>query len=110
MKKMEKYQGLREKLESMWGVKTTVVIGALGVLIPKLEERLQQTPGTTADVSAQKSIMLGTADTEQDPQGWRLGYNFLNITSASQCGRGQRNANQLWGQDSHVLTHSADLY
>lgn len=40
MKKLEKYQGLREKLESMWGVKTTVVIGALGVLIPKLEERL----------------------------------------------------------------------
>ena len=39
--KLEKYQGLREELEKMWGVKTTVVpvvIGALGAVTPKLGE------------------------------------------------------------------------
>lgn len=36
----EKYQGLKKQLERMWGVKTAMVIGALGVLTPKLEEWL----------------------------------------------------------------------
>ena len=61
---MEKYQGLREELERMWGVKATVVpvvIGALGAVTHKLGEWLQQIPGTTSEVSVQKSAVLGTA-------------------------------------------------
>ncbi|CAK6975403.1 hypothetical protein D4764_15G0008790, partial [Scomber scombrus] len=62
--KLVKYQGLKEELEKMWGVKATVVpvvIGALGAMTHKLEEWLQQTPGTTSEVSVQKSAVLGTA-------------------------------------------------
>ena len=62
--KLEKYQGLREELERMWRVKVTVVpvvIGALGAVTPKLGEWLQQIPGTTSEISVQKSAVLGTA-------------------------------------------------
>ncbi|XP_054913489.1 uncharacterized protein LOC129377515 [Poeciliopsis prolifica] len=62
--KLEKYQGLREELERAWKVKTTVVpvvIGALGAVTPKLEQWLQQIPGTTSDISVQKCAVLGTA-------------------------------------------------
>ncbi|KAK7925436.1 hypothetical protein WMY93_007746 [Mugilogobius chulae] len=62
--KLEKYQGLREELEKAWKVKATVVpvvIGALGAVTPKLDEWLQHIPGTTADISVQKSAVLGTA-------------------------------------------------
>ena len=38
-----------------------VVMGALGAVTPKLEERLHQIPGTTSDRSVQKSAVLGTA-------------------------------------------------
>ena len=38
-----------------------VVIGALGAVTPKLEEWLQQIPGTTSELSVQKSAVLGTA-------------------------------------------------
>ncbi|KAL4006508.1 quercetin 2,3-dioxygenase [Sarotherodon galilaeus] len=43
--KLKKYQGLREELEKMWRVK------------------LQQIPGTTSEISVQKSAVLGTAKT-----------------------------------------------
>ena len=62
--KLKKYQGLKEELEKMWGVKATVVpvvIGALGAVTHKLGEWLQQIPGTTSEVSVQKSAVLGTA-------------------------------------------------
>uniref|UniRef100_A0A3B5PPD0 Reverse transcriptase domain-containing protein n=1 Tax=Xiphophorus maculatus TaxID=8083 RepID=A0A3B5PPD0_XIPMA len=62
--KLEKYQGLREELERAWKVKTTVVpvvIGALGAVTPKLDQWLQQIPGTTSDISVQKCAVLGTA-------------------------------------------------
>ena len=38
-----------------------VVIGALGAVTPKLEEWLQQIPGTTSELSVQKSAVLKTA-------------------------------------------------
>ncbi|XP_051916213.1 uncharacterized protein LOC127597287 isoform X2 [Hippocampus zosterae] len=62
--KLEKYQGLREELERAWKVKVTVVpvvVGALGAVTPKLDEWFQQIPGTTSDISVQKSAVLGTA-------------------------------------------------
>ena len=62
--KLEKYQGLREELEKMWGVKAKVVpvvIGALVAVTPKLGEWLQQIPGRTSEISVQKSGILGTA-------------------------------------------------
>ncbi|KAM9816571.1 carbohydrate sulfotransferase 6 isoform X4 [Syngnathus typhle] len=60
LEKLEKYQGLKEELEKAWKVKASVVpvvIGALGAVTPKLEEWLQQIPGTS-DI---KSAVLGTA-------------------------------------------------
>ncbi|TWW73485.1 hypothetical protein D4764_15G0008790 [Takifugu flavidus] len=62
--KLEKYQGLKEEMERMWGMKATVVpvvIGTLGVVTPKLSRWLQQIPGTTSEISVQKSAVLGTA-------------------------------------------------
>ncbi len=59
--KIEKYQGLREELEEMWRVKSTVVpvvIRALGAVAPKLGEWLKQIPGTTSEISVQKSAVL----------------------------------------------------
>ena len=62
--KLEKYQGLIEELERTWKVKVKVVpvvIGALGAVTPKLEEWLQHIPGTTSELSVQKSAVPGTA-------------------------------------------------
>ncbi|TWW76591.1 hypothetical protein D4764_13G0012530 [Takifugu flavidus] len=62
--KLEKYQGLKEEMERMWGMKATVVpvvIGTLGVVTPNLSRWLQQIPGTTSEISVQKSAVLGTA-------------------------------------------------
>ncbi|TWW59227.1 hypothetical protein D4764_06G0007570 [Takifugu flavidus] len=62
--KLEKYQGLKEEIERMWGMKATVVpvvIGTLGAVAPKLSRWLQQIPGTTSEISVQKSAVLGTA-------------------------------------------------
>lgn len=45
----------------MWRVKATVVaavIGALGAITPKLGEQI---PGTTSEMSVQKSTILGAA-------------------------------------------------
>ena len=59
--KQEKYQGLKEELERTWKVKAKVVpvvIGALGPVTPRLEEWLQQIPGTTSELSVQKSAVL----------------------------------------------------
>lgn len=59
--KLEKYQGLKEELQTMWRVKTTVVPvgkGALWAVTPKLDEWLQQTPGTTYEVSVHKSTKV----------------------------------------------------
>ena len=64
--KLEKYQGLKEELERMRKVKAKVVpgvVGALGAVAPKLGEWLQQIPGTTSELSVQKSAVLGTAKT-----------------------------------------------
>ena len=47
-KDLEKYQGLKEELERMWKVKAKVVPLAV---TPKLEEWLEQTPGTTSELS-----------------------------------------------------------
>ena len=62
--KLVKYQGLKEELEKMWKVNVKmapVVIGALGAVTPTLEEWPQQIPGTTSELSVQKSAVLGTA-------------------------------------------------
>ena len=62
--KLRKYQGLKEELERMWKVKAKVVpvlIGGLGAVTPKLEERLQQIPRTTSELCVQKSAVPGTA-------------------------------------------------
>ncbi|TWW57300.1 hypothetical protein D4764_07G0000190, partial [Takifugu flavidus] len=62
--KLEKYQGLKEGMERMWGMKATVVpvvIGTLGAVTPNLSRWLQQIPGTTSEISVQKSAVLGTA-------------------------------------------------
>ncbi|KAF7648062.1 hypothetical protein LDENG_00162600 [Lucifuga dentata] len=69
--KTEKYQGLKEELEWTWKVKSKVVpvvIGALGAVAPNLGEWLQEIPGTTSEVSVQKSAVLGTAKILQNPQ------------------------------------------
>ncbi|KAF7670308.1 hypothetical protein LDENG_00271880, partial [Lucifuga dentata] len=61
--KSEKYQGLKEELEWTWKVKSKVVpviIVALGAVTPKLGEWVQENPGTTFEVSVQKSAVLGT--------------------------------------------------
>ncbi len=55
--KLEKYQGLKEKLKKMWGVKATLMPVVIGVG----SEWLQQNPGTTSEVSVQESAILGTA-------------------------------------------------
>lgn len=70
-KKLEKYQGLKEKLQKMWRAKATVgfvVIGARGTVTPKLGEWLQQIPGMTCEISVQKSSPRNSKDTAQDPQ------------------------------------------
>ena len=62
--KLEKYQGLKEELEKMWSVKAAVVpivIRALEAVTSTLDWWLQQIPGTTSDISGQKSAILGTA-------------------------------------------------
>ncbi|KAF7653103.1 hypothetical protein LDENG_00087170 [Lucifuga dentata] len=59
--KPEKYQGLKEELDEMWKVKSTVVTavtGAIGALTPKVGEVLQQLPGKRPEVSVQKSAVL----------------------------------------------------
>ncbi|TWW53461.1 uncharacterized protein LOC130519722 [Takifugu flavidus] len=62
--KLEKYRGLKEEMERMWGMKAPVVpvvIGTLGAVTPNLSRWLQQIPGTTPEISVQKSAVLGTA-------------------------------------------------
>ena len=60
-KKLEKYQGQKEEVETMWGVKVVpVVLGALRALTPKLGECIQQILGTS-EISVQKRAILGTA-------------------------------------------------
>ena len=62
---LEKYQVLGEELERMRGVKASavpVVRGALGVITPKLVEKLQQIPGTTSEIFVQKSTIPGPAE------------------------------------------------
>ena len=62
--KLAKHQGLREELEKMWKGKATavpVVIRALWAATPKLGQWLHLIPGTTCEISVQKSAVLGTA-------------------------------------------------
>ncbi|TWW62748.1 hypothetical protein D4764_04G0013950 [Takifugu flavidus] len=62
--KLEKYQGLKEEMERMWGIKATVVpvvIGTLGAVTPNLSRWFQQIPGTTSEISVQKTAVVGTA-------------------------------------------------
>ncbi|KAF7650224.1 hypothetical protein LDENG_00129190, partial [Lucifuga dentata] len=59
--KIQRYQGLKEELERTWKVKSKVVpvvTGALRAVTPKLGEWLQGIPGTTFEVSVQKSAVL----------------------------------------------------
>ncbi|KAF7643739.1 hypothetical protein LDENG_00234400 [Lucifuga dentata] len=60
--KIEKYQGLKEELERTWKVKSKVVpvvTGALWAVTPQnVGEWLQEIPGTTSDISVQKSAVL----------------------------------------------------
>ena len=63
--KLEQCRGLKEELEKLWSVKVAVVpivIRALGAVTPKLDGLLQQMPGTTSEISVQKSALLGTAE------------------------------------------------
>ncbi|KAF7643158.1 hypothetical protein LDENG_00244290 [Lucifuga dentata] len=80
--KIQKYQGLKEELERTWKVKSKVVpvvIGALGAVTPKLGEWLQEIPGTTSEVSVQKSAVLGTAKILQNPQTPRPLHTHTHI-------------------------------
>ena len=45
----------------MWNKKAKVVPVVIGAVTPKLEEWLQQIPGTKSELSVQKSVVLGTA-------------------------------------------------
>ena len=59
---LEKYQGLKEDLERIWGVKASVVpvvIGTLRAVTPKLGQWLQQIP--VPEISVHKSTVVGTA-------------------------------------------------
>lgn len=50
----------------MWRVRVTVVLvvsGVLGALTPKLGELLQQIPGTTSEISVQKSAVCKHTET-----------------------------------------------
>ncbi|TWW73543.1 hypothetical protein D4764_15G0009370 [Takifugu flavidus] len=61
--KLERYQGLKEEMARMWDMKATVVpvvIVTLRAVTPKLCRWLQQIPGTTSEISTQKSAVLGT--------------------------------------------------
>ena len=61
---LEEYRGLKKELERTWKVNAKVlpvVIGAIGAVTPKLEEWLQQIPGTTSELDVEKSAVLGTA-------------------------------------------------
>ena len=67
-KVLEKHSGLKEELENIWSVKVAVVpivIGALGAVTPKLDWWLHQIPGTTSEISVQKSSGLKTSNTKQ---------------------------------------------
>ena len=73
--KLEKYQGSKEELKNMWTVKAAVmpiVIGPLGAVTPpKLSGWLLQIPGTTSEISVQKSALLGAAKISQAPRPLR---------------------------------------
>ena len=63
-KKLEKYQGLKEELERMQGVKALMVpvlIGAHRAVTHKLGDWIQQTQDITSEISVQKTTILGTA-------------------------------------------------
>ncbi|XP_055362142.1 uncharacterized protein LOC129603668 [Betta splendens] len=72
--KLEKYQGLREELEKAWKVKATVVvIGALGVVTPNLEEWLRHPWKNIRHLSPEKCSPRNSKDTAQNPQApWPL--------------------------------------
>lgn len=55
-------QGLKEELEMVWKVKAKVIlaIGVFWAVTLKLVEGLQEIPGTTAELWAQKNKVLGT--------------------------------------------------
>lgn len=49
-RRLEKYEELKEELRMMWEVKAKiipVITGALGTMVPKLENWIQYIPGTT---------------------------------------------------------------
>ena len=63
-KKVEKYQELKEELERMWGVKTSVVpmiIGALRDATQKLGGWLQELPRATFEIFVQRLTIIATA-------------------------------------------------
>ena len=81
-----------------------VVIEALGAVTPKLEERLQQIPGTTSELSVQKSAVLGTAKilrrTIKLPGLWEDPRLRKTHTPPTGVRRGKRNCEFLFYCDS----------
>lgn len=57
-KKPEKYQGLKEKVESMCRMKASIVLvvtGSLGTVTSELREWIQPAPVKTSEISDQRS-------------------------------------------------------
>ena len=62
--KVSKYKDLEIEIQKMWYLKTTVipvVIGALGMIKRKSEDRIKQIPGNPCLQELQKIVLNGTA-------------------------------------------------
>lgn len=67
-KKIKKYQALKEQLEQMWKLKSTVFpveICTLGAVTPKRTHWLRQIPGTTSKVCVQMHAGTATVQNRQ---------------------------------------------
>ena len=64
MKKIEKYEDLRQEISKLWGVQTTVIliiIGALGTITDCLTTFLVMVAVSLSFETIQKSALLGSA-------------------------------------------------
>jgi hypothetical protein len=64
LEKMDKYQQLKEELQTLWKVRMAVipvVVGALGAVTERFPEWISLIPGKINGVSLQKAALLGTA-------------------------------------------------